>query len=64
MSARILSLDEAQERLGGVSRGKLYRMIGAGEVTRINLGTRAFITVESINRHLDRLIAEAEGGAA
>lgn len=64
MSARILSIAEAQEALGGVSRGKLYRMIEVGEVTRINLGARAFITVESIDRHLDRLIAVAEGGAA
>jgi hypothetical protein len=46
--------------LGGVARSKVYKLIDEGLLTRVNIGTRAFVTRESIDAYLARLIEAAE----
>jgi predicted DNA-binding transcriptional regulator AlpA len=51
---RLLPYDEVRHLLGGISRTTLHELMNAGRVERVKLGTRGFVTMESI----DRFIAE------
>jgi hypothetical protein len=43
----------------------IYELIDRGEIVKVNLGRRSFITVESLDAYVDRLtVASAVGGAA
>ena len=44
--------------LGGVSRTTIYALVNAGELVKVNIGRRGFITAESLNAYVARL-AEA-----
>lgn len=43
-------LPEAAERLGGISRSLIYKMIEAGEIHTVRLGRRVFIAADEITR--------------
>ncbi|MFL0288797.1 helix-turn-helix domain-containing protein [Mycobacterium sp. SMC-21] len=60
----LISIADAQKRMGGLSRGMVYRLINAGEINRVNIGSRVFVTTESLVAYLDRIKAHASGGAA
>jgi len=45
-------------KLGGLGRTKIYDLIDRRELTKVNIGRRAFITAKSIAAYVDRL-AEA-----
>lgn len=47
----------------GLSRGTIYRLIDAGHLQRVCIGTRAFVTSDSIDRYLDSLAAGASAVA-
>lgn len=52
----LLSYDEARfVALGGISRTTLWELINRGELTRVKIGSRAFITTESIAAYVERL---------
>lgn len=45
----------AQAKLGGIGRTKLYDLFDQGELVRVNIGRRAFVTQSSIDAYLSRL---------
>ena len=47
----------AADALGGISRSKLYELLDSGELERVHIGVRAFVTRRSINAYIDRLLA-------
>jgi predicted DNA-binding transcriptional regulator AlpA len=59
-SRLLMALPDAQEILGGTSRSTIYELIGRGELIKVNIGRRAFITSESIEKYVQRL---SEGAA-
>ncbi len=53
----LIPLEAARkDRLGGISRSTLYALISEGELRRVNIGRRAFITGESIDNYLKGLV--------
>jgi hypothetical protein len=45
--------------LGGVGRTKVYELVNQGELVKVNIGRRGFITTESLTAYVDRLAEEA-----
>lgn len=58
---RLVSMPDSSKLLGGIGRTKLYELVRRGEVTRVKLGARSFITADSLANYLDRLVVEAGG---
>lgn len=54
---RLLSLPEVSAALGGISRSTVYNLIRTGQLTRVNIGSRAFITSDSLTAYLEKLSA-------
>ncbi|BBY47646.1 hypothetical protein MARA_11140 [Mycolicibacterium arabiense] len=54
---------QAMVTLGHIGRSSLYELIDAGEITRVKIGRRAFITTASIAAYVDRLVGALEGAA-
>ena len=48
--------------LGGVGRTTVYELIGKGEIVKVCIGRRAFITAESLAAYVDRLTQAARTG--
>jgi excisionase family DNA binding protein len=46
---------EAGHDLGGLSRRQVYRLIDQGELCRVKIGSRLFITRDSIEGYVERL---------
>jgi hypothetical protein len=46
-------------KLGGLGRTKIYKLIDEGELVRVNIGRRSFVTAESIEAYVDRLTQAA-----
>ena len=42
-------------QLGGIGRTKIYDLIDHGELVKVNIGRRAFVTAKSIAAYVDRL---------
>jgi excisionase family DNA binding protein len=42
-------------KLGGVSRTTVYELVNRGELTKVNIGRRGFITAKSLAAYVDRL---------
>jgi excisionase family DNA binding protein len=58
--ARLLvPIPEVRHNLGGLGRTTIYDMIDRGELVRVKIGTRAFITAESLAAYVDRITAAA-----
>lgn len=53
---RILSVEKSCEYLGGISKVSLYNRVNEGDIQLIKIGRRSFITLESMDAYLDRLI--------
>lgn len=51
----LIPYDDTRERLGGIGRTTLYELIERGELTRVNIGRRGFITAKSLAAYVDRL---------
>jgi excisionase family DNA binding protein len=58
----LVAMPEVPKYIGDISRSKVYELVAAGELRRIRIGRRAFISGESITGFLSKLVAE--GGAA
>jgi hypothetical protein len=53
---RILYSDnEARRLLGNIGRSKYLQEVDAGELERVHIGKRAFVTAESLRRYVERL---------
>lgn len=61
----LVPITEARHELGGIGRSTIYEMVDRGEIVKVNIGRRSFITAESLAEYVARLTADAvQGGAA
>jgi hypothetical protein len=56
---RLVSIPEARELLGGIGHTTIYDLINRGELLKVNIGRRGFITSESLAAYVDRLTEAA-----
>ena len=61
---RLMPLPEAQYRVGGIGKSKLYMLVEEGDLVKVNVGTRAFITSDSVDAYIERLAAAAAAETA
>jgi predicted DNA-binding transcriptional regulator AlpA len=53
---RLVSIQEARETwLGGIGRTTVYELIKQGQLVKVNIGSRGFITTESLDAYVARL---------
>lgn len=52
---KLCDMTETQERLGKIGRTMVYRLVNAGELQLVKIGTRSFITSESLDDYIGRL---------
>ncbi|MCI4674787.1 helix-turn-helix domain-containing protein [Candidatus Mycolicibacterium alkanivorans] len=52
---RLVAIPDARHNLGGIGHTTIYDLINRGELTKVNIGRRSFITAESIAAYVDRL---------
>ncbi|MDT5370199.1 MAG: hypothetical protein QOC62_4630 [Mycobacterium sp.] len=55
----LVPIPDACSELGGVSRTTVYDLVNRGELVKVNIGRRGFITAESLVGYVDRLSAAA-----
>src|SRR6516162_4102838 len=55
----LMDIHEVQAALHN-SHAQVYNLINAGELTRVKIGRRAFVTRESLILFLERRVAESE----
>jgi len=56
LANRLVSIQEAREKwLGGIGRTTTYELIDRGELVKVNIGRRAFITTESLAAYVEKL---------
>jgi hypothetical protein len=51
----LISYDETRHKLGGIGRTTLYELFERGELERVNIGRRGFVTAKSLAAYVDRL---------
>ncbi len=51
----LIPIPGAQSKLGGVSRTTVYDLVNQGQLVKVNIGRRGFITAKSIAAYVDRL---------
>jgi hypothetical protein len=62
---RLVSILEAREQwLGGIGHTTMYDLINRGEVVKVNIGRRSFITADSLAAYVGRLSQAAGVGVA
>ncbi len=52
---RLLPISEARKVLGGIGHTTVYELVKRGEIVKVNIGRRGFITSESLEAFLNRL---------
>lgn len=53
---RLVSILEAREKwLGGIGHTTMYELIKRGEIVKVNIGRRSFVTAESLAAYVERL---------
>lgn len=52
---RLVSIPEARAFLGGIGHTTIYELINRGELLKVNIGRRGFITAESLAAYVNRL---------
>jgi len=55
----LVPIPAACAKLGNVSRTTIYALVNQGELTKVNIGRRGFITAKSIETYVSRLSAAA-----
>ena len=62
---RLVSILEAREQwLGGIGHTTMYDLINKGEVVKVSIGRRSFITRESLTAYVDRITAAASAAVS
>jgi hypothetical protein len=51
----LIPYDEALALLGGIGRTKFHEVIDNGEIVRVKIGRRGFITAKSLAAYVERL---------
>ncbi|MCV7001142.1 helix-turn-helix domain-containing protein [Mycolicibacterium alvei] len=59
----MVPIPEARHALGDIGRSTLYELVSRGEIVKVNIGRRGFITADSLGEYVDRLTASAGGVA-
>jgi len=57
----LVPMVEAQAQLGGIGRTLLWELCNRGELEKVHIGRRGFITAESLSQFVNRLRAAAAG---
>ena len=52
---QLIAIVDSCDELGGVSRTTIYDLVNRGELVKVNIGRRGFITAESLDAYVDRL---------
>ncbi|BBY89302.1 helix-turn-helix domain-containing protein [Mycolicibacterium tokaiense] len=55
MGQKLIPYNTARSTLGNIGRTTLYSLIDAGELQRVKIGNRAFVTATSVEAFLTRL---------
>ena len=55
----LVPFPEAQRLMGGLGLTKTYELVHSGDLVKVNIGRRTFITRQSIEAYVDRLSAAA-----
>ncbi|WP_099024711.1 helix-turn-helix transcriptional regulator [Mycolicibacterium palauense] len=55
VAKRLVSIPDARAVLGGIGHTTIYDLIKRGEIVKVNIGRRGFITSESLAAYVDRL---------
>jgi hypothetical protein len=61
---RLVPIPETRQVLGGIGHTTVYALVKSGEIVKVNIGRRGFITSESLEAYMDRLSAAGGGDAA
>ncbi|WP_343577475.1 helix-turn-helix domain-containing protein [Mycobacterium sp.] len=56
----LVAIPKVPEFIGGISRSKVYELIDAGELRRIRIGRRAFISGDSIAAFLRKVLTSGD----
>lgn len=48
---------KARQILGGIGHTTIYDLINRGELVKVNIGRRSFVTAESLAAYVNRLTA-------
>jgi hypothetical protein len=56
---RLLTLEEAMDKLGGTSRSNLYALFARGALTPIKLGRRTYLASDQLDGYIAQLFAAA-----
>ena len=59
---RLVPIPQARHVLGDIGHTTVYELIKRGEIVKVNIGRRGFITSESLEAYMDRLSAGSVGG--
>jgi hypothetical protein len=55
----LVPIPEAPRRLGGLGLTKTYELIKHGELVKVNIGRRGFVTSKSLEAYVNRLTETA-----
>jgi predicted DNA-binding transcriptional regulator AlpA len=61
---RLVPIPEVRRVLGGIGHTTVYELIKKGEIEKVNIGRRGFVTSESLEAYMDRLSAGPVGNDA
>lgn len=59
LQPKLVSVEKARSLLGDIGKTRLYEYFYTGDLTRVKIGARTCVTVESIDRLVGRLIEQA-----
>jgi hypothetical protein len=51
----LVNYDDAMHKLGDLGRTKFYELVDSGQLTRVKIGRRGFVTATSLAAYVDRL---------
>ena len=57
----LVPIPGAQAALGGLGRTTIYELAKRGDIVRVNIGRRSFITMASLEEYIDSLSASGTG---
>lgn len=55
----LVPINDARALLGGISRTTVYELIDRGELVKVKIGARGFVTAKSIAAYVERLTEAA-----
>ncbi|GJO17886.1 hypothetical protein NJB1507_08450 [Mycobacterium marinum] len=57
----LMSVTEARQQLGGISRSKFYALVKEGELPLVKIGSRSFVQAEELDDFVRRKRYDASG---